>query len=159
MRYYISDGRTFRRIDGVGSGYVDQCFAIGETLQRFLTLVRIQLARGRPNRTPRALAGFLPSSVRALNQVPLERGEAGGSKCWAAGGRRTRPPSPRRLPAAFDRCQPGRRVRGRPEGSTWSAQLAGLGLGSRRCCRDRMNEPLLVRREVHIPAPPATVAH
>jgi hypothetical protein len=34
-----------RRIDGVGPRYVDQCFAIGEPLQRFLTLVRIQLSR------------------------------------------------------------------------------------------------------------------
>ncbi len=71
---------------------------------------------------------------------PLHLNGTSPSKCWAAAGRRAQSQSPCRVRAALDRCQPGRRVQGRPEGPTWSARLAGSARGSQRCCRDRCCE-------------------
>ena len=51
------------RVDGVGPRYVDQCFAISEPLQRFLTLVQVQLWR--LAKTHPTGLGALPASIGA----------------------------------------------------------------------------------------------
>jgi len=53
------------RINAEGPCHGYERFAISEAPESFLPLVLVQLF-GRPKRTPRLLARFLPSSVRAL---------------------------------------------------------------------------------------------
>ena len=56
-----ADGRG---VHVVGTRHISLRFPIGEPCQGFLPLVWRQLP-GRPNRTPRSFARFLPSPVRA----------------------------------------------------------------------------------------------
>jgi hypothetical protein len=71
-----------RRSDAVGAGDVNQTFAPGEPFHGFLPLVLVELPRtAKPHATG---LRALPSVICAgLNQVPLERGNAGRDRLWS----------------------------------------------------------------------------